>query len=72
MIHIGKGFSVVSETEVDIFLELLCFIYDPTDVGNLINFRAQNLDSASWLYSPYNVERQGELQESQLSLAKWE
>ena len=37
VIHIGKGFSVVSETEVDIFLELLCFIYDPTDVCNLIS-----------------------------------
>ena len=35
VIHTIKGFSVVNEAEVDIFLELSCFLYDPTDVGNL-------------------------------------
>ena len=37
MIHTVKGFSVVNEAEVDVFLELSCFFYDPTDVGNLIS-----------------------------------
>ena len=37
VIHIVKGFSVVSEAEVDVFLELSCFFYDPTDVGNLLS-----------------------------------
>ena len=37
MIHIVKGFSVVSEPEVDFFLEFSCFFYDPMDVGNLIS-----------------------------------
>ena len=37
MIHIVKGFSIVNEAEVDIFLEFSCFFYDPTDVGNLIS-----------------------------------
>ena len=37
VIHTVKGFSVVNETEVDVFLEFLCFFYDPTDVGNLIS-----------------------------------
>ena len=37
VIHIVKGFSVVSESEVDVFLEFLCFLYDPTDVGHLIS-----------------------------------
>ena len=37
VIHIFKGFSLVNEGEVDIFLELSCFFYDPTDVGNLIS-----------------------------------
>ena len=37
VIHTVKGFSVVNETEVDVFLELSCFFYDPTDVGNLIS-----------------------------------
>ena len=32
-----KGFSIVNEAEVDIFLEFSCFFYDPMDVGNLIS-----------------------------------
>ena len=37
VIHIVKGFSIVNEAEVDVFLELSCFFYDPTGVGNLIS-----------------------------------
>ena len=37
MIHTVKGFVVVNKAEVDVFLELSCFLYDPTDVGNLIS-----------------------------------
>ena len=37
VIHTVKGFGVVHEAEVDVFLELSCFFYDPTDVGNLIS-----------------------------------
>ena len=37
MIHIVKGFGIVSKTEVDIFLEFFCIFYDRTDVGNLIS-----------------------------------
>ena len=33
----SKGFSVVNEAEVDIFLELHCFLCDPAIVGNLIS-----------------------------------
>ena len=36
VIHTVKGFGVVNKAEVDIFLELSCFLNDPTDVGNLI------------------------------------
>ena len=28
---------MVNEAEVDVFLEFLCFFYDPTAVGNLIS-----------------------------------
>ena len=35
VIHTVKGFIVVNEAEVHIFLEFSCFFYDPTDVGNL-------------------------------------
>ena len=37
VIHTIKDFSVENEAEVDIFLELPCFLYDPMDVGNLIS-----------------------------------
>ena len=37
VIHIVEGFGVVNKAEVDVFLELSCFSYDPTDVGNLIS-----------------------------------
>ena len=36
-IHTVKGFSVVNEAEVDVFREFSCFLYDPTNVGNLIS-----------------------------------
>ena len=37
VIHTVKGFGVVNEAKVDVFLELSCFFDDPTDVGNLIS-----------------------------------
>ena len=37
VIHTVKVFTVVSEAQVDVFLEFTCFFCDPTDVGNLIS-----------------------------------
>ena len=37
VIHTAKGFSLVNEAAVDVFLELSCIFYGPTDVGNLIS-----------------------------------
>ena len=37
MMHTVKGFSVIDGTEVDVFLEFLCFLYDPENVCNLIS-----------------------------------
>ena len=37
VIHIIKGFSVINEAEVDVFLELPFFFYDLVDVSNLIS-----------------------------------
>ena len=37
VIHTVKSFNVVNEAEVDVFLEFSCFLYDTTDVGNLIS-----------------------------------
>ena len=35
VIHRIKGFSIVNETEIDVFLEFSFFFYDPIDVDNL-------------------------------------
>ena len=37
MIYIVKGFNIVNEAEVDVFLEYSSFFYDPVDIGNLIS-----------------------------------
>ena len=37
MIHAVKGFSVVNEAEADVFLEFPCFLYDPSNTGNMIS-----------------------------------
>ena len=37
VIHVVKGFSIVNEAEVDVFLELSRFFDDPADVGCLIS-----------------------------------
>ena len=61
MIHTVKGFGetevkvkgFVTETEVDVFLELPSFLYDPANVGNLISgpssFSKPNLDIRKFL-----------------------
>ena len=46
-IHTVKGFSVVNEAEVDVFLEFSSFFYDPMDVGNFV--------SGSSLFSKYSL-----------------
>ena len=49
VIHTVKGFSLVTEAEVDVFLEFSCFSYDPVDVGNLIS------DSFAFSKSSLNI-----------------
>ena len=35
VIHTVKGFGIVDKAEVDVFLELSCFLDDPMDIDNL-------------------------------------
>ena len=49
VIHTVKGFHVVNNAEVNIFLELSCFLDDPVDVGNLIS------DSSAFSKSSLNI-----------------
>ena len=51
VIHTVKGFSIVSEAEVDVFLEFPCFIYDLVGDGNLIS------DSSAFFKSSLNIWR---------------
>ena len=37
VIYTLKGFGIANKAEIDVFLELSCFFYDPVDVGNLIS-----------------------------------
>ena len=37
VICIVNSFGIVNKAEIDIFLELSCFLDDPVDVGNLIS-----------------------------------
>ena len=49
VIHTVKGFGIVNKAEIDVFLELSCFLDDMTDVGNLIS------DSAAFSKSSLNI-----------------
>ena len=44
--HTVKGFGIVNKAEIDVFLKLSCFFYDPTNVGNLIS---NDLGVFTWL-----------------------
>ena len=37
VIDTDKGFGIVNKAEIDVFLELSCFLDDPASVGNLIS-----------------------------------
>ena len=37
VIHTIKDFSIVNESEVDVFLGFSCFFYDPVDIGKIFD-----------------------------------
>ena len=49
VIYTVKAVCIVNKAEVDVFLELSCFLDDPTDVGNLIS------GSCAFLKSSLNI-----------------
>ena len=49
VIHTDKGFGIVNKAEVDVFLELSCFLIDPMNAGNLIS------DSSGFSKSSLNI-----------------
>ena len=52
VIHTVKGFSIVNEAEVDVFLDFSCFFffYDPTDVGNVISGSSTSSKSSLYIW----------------------
>ena len=46
MMHTGKVFSIVNETEVDVFRKFPCFLYDPANDDNLISGSSPFLNPA--------------------------
>ena len=44
VIHTVKGFGIVKKAEVDVFLELSCFLDDSMDAGNFISGSSTLLD----------------------------
>ena len=61
VIHTVKGFRIVNVADVDVFLELSCFSYDPMDVGNLISgssaFSKSSLNT--WKFSVHVLLKPG-------------
>ena len=64
MIHTVKGFSVVNETEVDVFLEFSSFFYDPMDCqaplslgfqARIMEWGAVSFSRGYWLQTLPNV-----------------
>ena len=49
VIHTVKGFNIVYEAEVDVFLEFPCFLCDPVDVGNLTSGSSDFSKSSSYI-----------------------
>ena len=49
--HTVKGFSVVNEAEVDVFLAFSCFFYDPMDVDNLISGSSAFYKSSLYIWN---------------------
>ena len=50
VIHTVKGFSIVSEAGVDVFLALPCFLRDSVDVGNLISGSTASLKPSLYIW----------------------
>ena len=56
VIHTVKGFGLVNKAETDVFLELSCFPYDPTNHRNQLKHQIVFLNNHVYL-STYTVHR---------------
>ena len=49
-VHTVEGFSVVSEAEVDVSLELLYFLHDPENVSKVVSGSLTSLKPSSYIW----------------------
>ena len=59
VIHTVKGFGIVNKAEVDVFLELSCFFYDPADVGSLISGSSPKSSLNIWKFMVHILLKPG-------------
>ena len=59
MIHTVKGFGIVNKAEVDVFLELSCFINDPMDVGNFVSSAFSKFNLNIWKFMVHILLKPG-------------
>ena len=73
VIQTVKGFGMVIEAELDVFLELFCFFYDPADVGNLISgssaFSKSSLNI--WKFTVHGLLKPGPVYHSGISMCTY-
>ena len=50
MINTVKGFSIVNEEEVDVFVEFSSFLHVPSSAGNLISDSAAFLKASLYIW----------------------
>ena len=50
VVHTVKGFGVLSEAEVDVFLEFPCFLHDPVNVGSLLSDSSASLKPCLYIW----------------------
>ena len=58
VIHTVKGFGIVNEAEIDVFMELSCFFDDPADVDNLISAFSETILNI-WKFTVYVLLKPG-------------
>ena len=71
VIHTVKGFNVVNEADVDVFLEFSCFLDDSMAVGNLISCSSAFLKSTMYIWKfPLHVVLKPSLEDFEHYLAR--
>ena len=61
VIHTVKGIGIVNKAEVDVFLELFCFLDKSADVGNLISGSSafSKISSNIWKFTVHILLKPG-------------